>query len=271
MAKKKKRTKKKKIILIESNCPHCNFKWLRKIDLKRIQCPNCKKVIEEYDCKKKEDAYPIPEEKYEIFRDRLVELSGEKEKERNLVLFQLGIATGYRLGDIINLTIGNILDSLEEGEFCIQENKKYKLWLYREKEKNKKRLEGKKVKSETAPEPRVIEIEDNLHEILANYCQGKRRSEYAFISSTNPPEHIQVSSFSKVIKKVGEDKQLNLKNISGHSLRKTYAMRAYKECDGDLEAVRQMLGHGSVTTTQRYLRLDKMLRKKVAIATQKKL
>lgn len=268
MAKKKKRIKK--TLLIENCCLYCKFKWKIKADLKRIQCPNCKKIIEQYDCKKKEAAYPIPEEKYEIFRDRLVELSGEKEKERNLVLFQLGIATGYRLGDIVNLTIGNILDALEEGEFCIQENKKYKLWLYREKEKNKKRLEGKRVTSEAQPEPRVIEIENNLHDILINYCEGKRRSEYAFISSTNPPEHIQASSFSKVIKKVSEDKQLKLKNISGHSLRKTYATRLYIDY-GDIEFVRQMLGHESVTTTQRYLRLDKIMRKKAAVSTQRKL
>lgn len=268
MTKKKKRTKK--ILLIQSICPCCNFKWQRKIDLKRIQCPNCKKVIEKYDCKKKEDAYPIPEEKYEIFRDRLVELSGEKEKARNLVLFQLGIATGYRLGDIVNLTIGNILDALEEGEFCIQESKKYKLWAYRENERFKKRLEGKKVTNEAPPKPRIVEIEDDLYEILYNYCQGKRRSEYAFISSTNPPEHIKASSFSDVIKKVSKDKQLQLKNISGHSLRKTYATRLYKDT-GDIEFARQMLGHESVTTTQRYLRLDKMMRKKAARITQRKL
>ena len=43
MTKGKKKVKKNKIVLIESTCPHCEFKWQRKLGLKRVQCPACKK------------------------------------------------------------------------------------------------------------------------------------------------------------------------------------------------------------------------------------
>lgn len=270
MDRRKRKSKKNKIVLIESNCPYCKFKWQRKVGLKRIQCPACKKVIEKIDCKIKEEAGFIPEKKYKIFRDRLVELSGEKEKERNLMLFQLGIATGYRLGDLVTLTIGDILDALEEGEFYIQESKQYKLWEYREKQRRKKLLAGEKIPSEKLPKPRRQGITDYLRKLLTEYCEGKRRSEYAFVSSTNPPNHIQASSFSKILKKVSEDKQLQLKNISGHSLRKTYAMNVYEDT-GDIEFTRKRLGHKNVMTTQLYLGLDKRKEEIVDNNLQRKL
>ena len=259
--------KKKRVKLIQLHCKRCKHKWRsKKID---STCPKC--GVEEYWKKKKEEAQPIPEEKYEIFQERLVELRGEKEADRNLTLFLLGVATGYRLGDLVPLTIANILDSIEEGEFCIQESKQYKSWENREKKKAIKRLEGKEVKSEKRPDPRIVEIGPNLEKILRRYCRNKRRSEYAFISSKYAPEHIEAKSFSKILRKVSEDPQLDLKNISGHSLRKTYATRLYEDNGGDVEFVRRALGHRSITTTQLYLGLDKVAKKKATSIADKKL
>lgn len=42
---------------------------------------------------------PIPMQKYERFKEKLVEYS-DRNKERNLMLFILGRSTGYRLGDL---------------------------------------------------------------------------------------------------------------------------------------------------------------------------
>ena len=140
-----------------------------------------------------------------------------------------------------------------------------------EKKKAIKRLEGKEVKSEKRPDPRIVEIGPNLEKILRRYCRNKRRSEYAFISSKYAPEHIEAKSFSKILRKVSEDPQLDLKNISGHSLRKTYATRLYEDNGGDVEFVRRALGHRSITTTQLYLGLDKVAKKKATSIADKKL
>ena len=55
-------------------------------------------------------------------------------------------------------------------------------------------------------------------------------------------------------------KQLNWledKTFSTHSLRKTYAMTIYKYYGNDIVKARDALGHKSITTTQKYLNLDK--------------
>ena len=44
------------------------------------------------------------------------------------MLFLLARATGYRMQDIIELTVGEIKDALDKGYFEIQEQKQYKQW-----------------------------------------------------------------------------------------------------------------------------------------------
>ena len=70
-------------------------------------------------------ANPIPERQYERFKYKLEEVSG-KNAERNMMIFYLDVATGYRLQDIVCLTIGEIKEALDNEEFCIQEQKQYK-------------------------------------------------------------------------------------------------------------------------------------------------
>ena len=47
------------------------------------------------------------------------------------------------------------------------------------------------------------------------------------------------------------------KTFSTHSLRKTYAMTIYKYYGNDIVKARDALGHKSITTTQKYLNLDR--------------
>ena len=70
----------------------------------------------------KEDAYPIPENQYSRFKYKLEEES-DKNKDRNLMLFLLGVATGYRTQDLVNLTIGDIKEAINNNKFIIQEQK----------------------------------------------------------------------------------------------------------------------------------------------------
>lgn len=191
---------------------------------------------------KKVPANPIPEKYYNRFKYRLEEMS-KKYPERNLMIFYIGVATGYRTQDIVDLTIGQIKEAILDGKLIIQEKKQYEAWItYIEKfpNSNKKR-----------PEPREAVIRSNLERMLKDYIKGKSRSEYAFLS--NKDEHISAKSYSEILTNVG--KSLGLKNISGHSMRKTYAHRLW-ERKKDLEYVRIALGHTSIETTKRYLGLD---------------
>ena len=186
----------------------------------------------------KGSANPIPDSKYERYKEKLVELSKEYH-ERNLMLFLLARATGYRMQDIITLTIGEIKDALDKGYFEIQEQKQYKQWQS-EVAKNPNRRKPKK---------RVAEIGPALEKHLRQYVKSKKRSEFAFPSSDK-------------LKEVGE--AIGLEHITGHSPRKTYATKIYSETNGNLEAVRIALGHKSIEETKRYLGLKEQMAKDAA-------
>ena len=197
-------------------------------------------------------ANPIPDSKYERYKEKLVELSIEY-PERNLMLFLLARATGYRMQDIIELTVGEIKDALEKGYFEIQEQKQYKQWQS-EVAKNPNRKKPKK---------RVAKIGPTLEKHLKQYLKGKKRSEFAFPSKKgNGNEALTQKSYSDKLKEVGN--AIGLEHITGHSPRKTYATKIYTETKGNLEAVRIALGHKSIEETKRYLGLKEQMAKDAA-------
>lgn len=195
----------------------------------------------------KKPARPIPEKLYSRFKYRLEEISGEW-SDRNLTLFYLGVATGYRMQDLVCLTIADIKSALENRKFEIQEKKQYNAW----KTNIKKNPKSLKIK----PKPRPHDIESPLDTILKRYIKNKKRSEYAFPSAKgNGSRHISAKAYSEILKRVAEDKEINIKNITGHSLRKTYARWLYED-KKDLEYVRIALGHKSIEITKKYLGLE---------------
>lgn len=205
---------------------------------------------------------PIPESQYERFKYRLEEISGEW-AERNLTLFLLDIATGYRIQDVIDLTVADIKEAINNGYFEIQEKKQYNAW------KTHIRKNPKSIKK--VPVKRKHDIIPHLESVLKKYIKGKKNSEYAFQSQKGEgSKHISAKSYSDVLKKVAKDKEINLKNITGHSLRKTYARRLYEETN-DLEYVRIALGHLSIEVTKRYLGLEDEVKHSAAKIAGRKL
>jgi integrase len=210
----------------------------------------------------KKPSKPISESHYERFKYRLEEISGEL-AERNITLFLLDIATGYRIQDVIDLTISDIQKALENGYFEIQEKKQYNAWKTHIKKNPKSQ---KKV-----PEMRKHDIVPQLESVIKKYIKGKKKSEYAFPSQKGDGSmHISAKAYSDILKKVAEDKEINLRNITGHSLRKTYARRLY-EATNDLEYVRIALGHLSIEVTKRYLGLDDEVKECAAKIAARKL
>lgn len=207
--------------------------------------------------KLKEPSEPIPEEKYLQFKYKIEEMS-KKYPKRNIMLFQLGIATGYRTEDLVCLTIGEIKEALENGYFDIQEQKQFKSWKKKRVKHKNKRLK--------APKKRKAEIENNLRKLLKEYIKNKNKSEYAFKS--NKGSYISAKSYSEFLCDVGKD--LNIEHIGGHSMRKTYAMRLY-DATGDLNYVRQCLGHKNIETTKLYLGFSKRDRQQAAKITDDRL
>lgn len=207
---------------------------------------------------KKVPANPIPERSYNRFKYKLEEMS-KMYPERNLTIFYIGVATGYRTQDIVDLTIGEIKEALEDDRFVIQEKKQYKAW-----ETHIKNYPNSKKKR---PPPREALIKPNLRKLLKEYIKGKSKSEYAFPSNKDQ-EHISEKSYSEILSDVG--KSLGLKHISGHSMRKTYAHRLW-ETTKDIEYVRIALGHTNIETTKRYLGLNNEIKDDAAALADDKL
>lgn len=211
---------------------------------------------------KKKPAKPIPETYYERFKYRLEEISGEW-IERNLTLFMLDVATGYRLQDIVDLTIGQIQEALQNGYFEIQEKKQFNAW--------KTHIKNNPRSPKKIPEKRKHEIEPPLEKVLKKYIKGKKKSEYAFPSQKGEgSKYISAKSYSDILKKVAQDKEIKLKSITGHSLRKTYARRIYEETE-DLNHVRIALGHLSIEVTKRYLGIEDIVKESAAKIAARKL
>jgi len=193
-------------------------------------------------------AAPIPDNKYKRFKEALIEHS-DKYAERNIILFLLARATGYRLGDLVGLTIADIEDALNEGFFFIQESKQYKQWLSSLADHPDRKKPGK----------RKAPIGSSLRGYLEKYIKGKKRKDFMFQSNKGEKnEYISQKSFSAILKEVGE--KIGLKHISGHSPRKTYATKIYEESNHNIEKVRIALNHQSIEETKRYLGIkEKMI------------
>lgn len=218
-----------------------------------------KKLLEEPERKKKVPALPIQERDYNRFKYKLEEISKDC-PERNLMIFYIGVATGYRLVDYLNLTNGELKEFLDEDKFIIQESKQYNAWkTHIEKNPNSKRK---------LPVPREAIIQANLRREIKDYIKGKKKSDYAFESEKYASEPITPKTYSAILKKVGEE--LGLKHITGHSLRKTYAQRLWQE-KRDLEFVRKSLGHKSIETTKHYLGLENEIKEDASRIADSKL
>ena len=158
--------------------------------------------------------------------------------ERNYVLFVLGIATGYRAGDLVELKVRDVREALRIGKFVILEGKK----------KNSKNIREKNIK------PREAEIFPELETVLKKYIRDKKDYEYMFPSRKGRGS-IKVDRVTTILKEAAEYFDMN--DITAHSMRKTYAYTVYMENSCDIIAVKEMLGHSSIEETKAYLGLDK--------------
>jgi len=165
----------------------------------------------------------------------------KSKSERDYVLFVLGIATGYRAGDLVLIKIRDIKEALRVGYFEILEGKK----------KNSKNIRKCNIK------PRRCYIVDKLEKVLKAYIKNKEDYYYAFPSRKG--EHIRVPRVTTILKDAGD--MFGLINITAHSMRKTYAYHLWVENDYNTLLIKELLGHSSIEETKRYLGLDNMVYK----------
>lgn len=130
-----------------------------------------------------------------------------------ICLIQLN--TGLRIGDVLSLKVSDFVD----GRLSIQEQKTGK-------------TQNRKINYE-------------IIKIVEAYCRKR------FLSRNDNIFDISVRWVQKILKKISIC--ASIEGLSTHSFRKTYAHIQYTNNKFNIELVRRLLNHSSVSVTQKYL------------------
>lgn len=142
----------------------------------------------------------------------------EVSSPRLISILNVALSTGMRKGEILGLQWKNV--SLEKGEIRVVASKSGK--------------------------DRILPINSALFEVLQALKRQNGQGEYVFENPDTRKPYVDIKrSFSTACKRAG------IEDLRFHDLRHTFASRLVKR-GVDLIIVKELLGHASVTTTQRY-------------------
>ena len=166
--------------------------------------------------------------------------------EKAYILFMIGLTTGYRGGDLIKLTVGDIREAIGTGKLAV--------------------LEEKTEDTRKVPFKRVVFLSDKFRKFLSDYVKGKDDAEYICWSQKgkgegNLKEHIRRDSLGKIFKK--SCVRLGIANISVgvHTPRKTYGFNQYITHEKDINFVQELFGHSTQKMTKEYIGIDEEMAK----------
>ena len=160
-----------------------------------------------------------------------------KYEVRNRGLFLLGVSTGGRISELLSLRIGDVY----------QNGKPVTDLLF-----DKSIVKGGEVSRAVPVNVDGRQAIDDLVRWHREQYQNTEADRPLFPSRQKPGSvamHRQTAH--DILKTAFTDAGLNGK-LATHSLRKSFAQRVYEQ-SGDIFLVQELLGHKSVSTTQRYL------------------
>lgn len=157
------------------------------------------------------------------------------------ILFMIGLGTGYRGGDLVHLTIGDIRAAVKSEELCILEEKTQST---------------RKVKFQ-----RIVYLNKKLIEILKEYIRGKDDAQYIYCSQKGKgrgtyKQHIRRDSLGKAFKKAAVSCGIANISVGTHTPRKTYGYIQYIKSEKDINYVQELFGHSSPKVTKAYIGID---------------
>ncbi|MFC9540778.1 site-specific integrase [Lysinibacillus sp. NPDC056959] len=143
---------------------------------------------------------------------------------RNYMLFVVGINSGLRISDILQLKVSET----QRPYFSVVEKKTKKT--------------------------RRIEMTPQLKRELKQYVEGKDEYEYLFKSREGVNKPISRSTAYKILNKAALAVGLD-ENIGTHTLRKTFGYHFYKQTK-DVALLQEILNHSSPKITLRYIGIN---------------
>ena len=155
-----------------------------------------------------------------------IELMSQYLKEwnlRNYILFIVGINTGFRISDIVELRVGDIRG-----------------WYIVKRERKTKKIQK-------------IRMSVELKKELNQFTKGMKANDYLFKSRKGKNRHITPQMGYLIVKSAAED--LGIHNIGTHSMRKTFGYHHYRK-HKDLALLMDQFNHSSPQITKRYIGLN---------------
>lgn len=146
-----------------------------------------------------------------------------KRSARDNLLFLVGINTGLRISDILQLKVSDV-----DGQHLV----------LREKKTGKRRF---------------IPINDELRQYFRQFCKGRHGSEFLFQSREGVNRPLTTCMAYRIMREAAAAN--GLQHIGTHTLRKTFGYHLYQQTK-DSALVCEILGHSDPSITKRYIGID---------------
>lgn len=145
--------------------------------------------------------------------------------ERDFTVFAIGITTGLRISDILNLRVKDVKDKVETSIIEMKTGKK-----------------------------RIVNLK-SLTSYLITYLNNEHNneSEWLFYSPTDDTKKLSSHQYYKILQKVADN--LGLDYIGTHTMRKTFGYSYYQKYK-DLPTLMKILNHSSQSVTLRYIGIE---------------
>ena len=184
---------------------------------------------------------PFSDEEYAASISRLAAES----RLRDRLLVTLGCATGFRITELLSLTVGQVRDGQD---------------VAREVTVARRHLKGgrgaycRAVRGRRVPlaEPARAAIRDFLTTLGLNPPPER----HLFTTSRSGDRPLHRAQAHRILVGITEACGFDATRISTHALRKTFVARVWRASGRDLIKTQRIVGHSSPLTTARYLETD---------------
>lgn len=167
-------------------------------------------------------------------------------KHRDRLFLILAVSTGFRVSELLTLTVGQLLDARGD--------------IARDLTISRRWLKGGRGGRARAIRSRRVALSDRARRAIADYLASFKihpeADRFVFASRVGLNRPITRCHAFAIIKGLARELGFDARRIGCHSARKSFAHGMYATAGNDLVAAQQLLGHSSPVTTARYLRRD---------------
>ncbi len=184
-------------------------------------------------------ARPFTEQEYSLLTASLT----EQGRLRDKLIVVLSCATGFRIKEVLSLTIGQVCDAATAE-------------VVREVTIARRNMKGGRGVWQRSVRGRRVPLGESVRQAIAEYLATLGPLDPAaalFATCRSGGKPMSRSQAFRMIVAAAEDCGIDTTRISTHSGRKTFAARVYSATGKDLIATQRLMGHTSPMTTARYL------------------